>query len=114
MERFSALIGFVGILAIAFLLSTNRRAIRWKTVFWGLTLQILTAIAVLKGTLIAGAFGKFMPATSQWIAALIFIVLTVIIVQITKRMEHGTGRKGGRGFYLVVRRVLFLSSNLLA
>ncbi|MEA2344211.1 MAG: Na+ dependent nucleoside transporter N-terminus, partial [Thermoanaerobaculia bacterium] len=32
MERFSALIGFVGILAIAFLLSTNRRAIRWKTV----------------------------------------------------------------------------------
>ena len=55
MERFSALIGFVGILAIAFLLSNNRRAIRWKTVFWGLTLQILTAIAVLKGTQIAHA-----------------------------------------------------------
>jgi concentrative nucleoside transporter, CNT family len=114
MERFSALIGFVGILAIAFLLSTNRRAIRWKTVFWGLTLQILTAIAVLKGTQIAKMFGTFMPPLTQWIASLIFIALTVIIVQISKRMAEGNGRKGLWGFYLVVSAVLFLSYNLLA
>ena len=114
MERFSALIGFVGILAIAFLLSTNRRAIRWKTVFWGLTLQIVTAIAVLKGTQIAKVFATFMPALSQWIAALVFIVLTVIVVQIAKRIEPGTGRKGVWGFYLVVSAILFLSYNLLA
>src|SRR6478609_6753912 len=94
MERFSALIGFVGILAIAFLLSNNRRAIRWQTVFWGLTLQILTAIAVLKGVLIANAFATFMPSISQWIASLIFIALTVIVVQVAKRMEQGGGRKG--------------------
>jgi CNT family concentrative nucleoside transporter len=114
MERFSALIGFVGILAIAFLLSTNRRAIRWKTVFWGLTLQILTAIAVLKGTQIASLFGRFMPATSQWIAALIFIALTVIIVQIAKRIDPGPARNGVWGVYLVVSAILFLSYNLLA
>jgi len=114
MERFSALIGFVGILAIAFLLSTNRRAIRWKTVFWGLTLQILTAIAVLKGTQIARLFGTFMPAISPWIAALIFIALTVIVVQIAKRMAMGTARNGVWGFYLIVSAVLFLSYNLLA
>jgi concentrative nucleoside transporter, CNT family len=114
MERFSALIGFVGILAIAFLLSTNRRAIRWKTVFWGLTLQILTAIAVLKGTQIASLFGRFMPATSQWIAALIFIALTVIIVQIAKRIDPGPARKGVWGVYLAVSALLFLSYNLLA
>src|ERR1700704_5101327 len=114
MERFSALIGFVGILAIAFLLSTNRRAIRWKTVFWGLTLQILTAIAVLKGTQIAALFGRFMPAISQWIAALIFVVLTVIVVQVAKRVSVGGARNGVWGFYLVVSAVLFLSYNLLA
>ena len=114
MERFSALIGFVGILAIAFLLSTNRRAIRWKTVFWGLTLQILTAIAVLKGTWIAQKFGTFMPGISPWIAALIFIALTVIVVQIAKRMAMGTARNGVWGFYLIVSAVLFLSYNLLA
>jgi len=114
MERFSALIGFVGILAIAFLLSTNRRAIRWKTVFWGLTLQIVTAIAVLKGTQIAKLFATFMPAMSQWIAALVFIVLTVVIVQIAKRIDPGTARKGVWGVYLAVSAILFLSYNLLA
>src|SRR5229473_2645085 len=114
MERFSALIGFVGILAIAFLLSNNRKAIRWKTVFWGLSLQILTAIAVLKGTQIAHAFGTFMPAITQWTAALIFIVLTVIVVQIAKRMEQGGGRKGIWSVYLVITAVLFLAYNLLA
>jgi len=114
MERFSALIGFVGILAIAFLLSNNRRAIRWKTVFWGLTLQILTAIAVLKGVLIANAFATFMPSISQWIAALIFIGLTVIVVQITKRMAQGGGRKGVLAAYLVISAMLFLAYNLLA
>jgi len=114
MERFSALIGFVGILAIAFLLSNNRKAIRWKTVFWGLSLQILTAFAVLKGTQIAHFFSSFMPAITQWTAALIFIVLTVIVVQIAKRMEQGGGRKGLWTVYLVVTAVLFLAYNLLA
>jgi CNT family concentrative nucleoside transporter len=114
MERFSALIGFVGILAIAFLLSTNRRAIRWKTVFWGLSLQILTAIAVLKGKEIATAFGRFMPVISPWMASLIFIVLTVIIVQIVKRIDPGSARKSILGVYLVISAVLFLSYNLLA
>src|SRR3954467_5212030 len=114
MERFSALIGFVGILAIAFLLSTNRRAIRWKTVFWGLTLQILIAIAVLKAIPIAHAFGTFMPPLNPWIASLIFIVLTVIVVQIAKRMAEGGGRKALWGVYLVLSAVLFLSYSLLA
>jgi CNT family concentrative nucleoside transporter len=114
MERFSALIGFVGILAIAFLLSTNRRAIRWKTVFWGLTLQILTAFAVLKAIPIAKAFSPFMPAMSQWTAALIFIVLTVIVVQIAKRMAPGGGRTGLWSVYLAISAVLFLAYSLLA
>ena len=114
MERFSALIGFVGILAIAFLLSTNRRAIRWKTVFWGLTLQILTAIAVLKGTQISKAFGTFMPSVSQWLASLIFIALTGIVVQIAKRMKPGPAANGLWTVYLVVSAVLFLAYNLLA
>jgi CNT family concentrative nucleoside transporter len=114
MERFSALIGFVGILAIAFLLSTNRRAIRWKTVFWGLTLQILIAIAVLKAIPIAKAFGTFMPPLNPWVAALIFIVLTVIVVQIAKRMAQGGAKKGLWAVYLVISAVLFLSYSLLA
>ncbi len=40
--------GVVVILGIAYLLSTNRRAIDLKTVVWGLSLQILFALVVLK------------------------------------------------------------------
>ena len=36
------------ILGIAYLFSTNRRAINWKTVAWGVSLQVVFAIIVLK------------------------------------------------------------------
>ena len=48
MERLLSLVGLVVIMGIAYLLSTNRRAIRGKTVFWGLTLQLAFALFVLK------------------------------------------------------------------
>ena len=44
----TGLIGLVVIPLIAFLLSTNRKAIRWKTVGWGFGLQIGFALIVLK------------------------------------------------------------------
>lgn len=48
MARFTGLIGLVVLLAVAYLLSTNRRAIKWRTVLWGLGLQIFFAILVIK------------------------------------------------------------------
>ncbi len=50
MARFSGLLGIAVLLAIAFFFSTNRRAIRLKTVFWGLALQFLFALLVLRTT----------------------------------------------------------------
>ena len=50
MERLLSLVGLAVILGIAYLLSTDRRAIRGKTVFWGLTLQLVFALFVLKTT----------------------------------------------------------------
>mgnify|MGYP003297078694 CR=1 FL=1 len=44
------LFGAVVILAIAVAFSTNRRAINWTTVAWGLSLQIIFALIVLKTT----------------------------------------------------------------
>ena len=55
MERFTGLIGFVAIMLIAYAMSTNRKAIRWRPVAWGLVLQIIVAIFVLKGRAIATA-----------------------------------------------------------
>jgi CNT family concentrative nucleoside transporter len=48
MGRFTGLLGIATMLALAYLLSTNRRAIKLKTVVWGLGLQLLFAIFVLK------------------------------------------------------------------
>lgn len=48
MERFTGLIGVVLIFAIAFLLSNNRKAINYRLVFSGLTIQILLALFILK------------------------------------------------------------------
>jgi CNT family concentrative nucleoside transporter len=46
--RFTGLLGLVVFLSLAYIFSTNRQAIRWKTVVWGLGLQIMFAFAVIK------------------------------------------------------------------
>jgi CNT family concentrative nucleoside transporter len=46
--RFTGLLGLFVFISLAYIFSTNRRAIRWKTVVWGLGLQIVFAFAVIK------------------------------------------------------------------
>jgi CNT family concentrative nucleoside transporter len=50
MARFTGVLGLLAILALAYLFSTNRRAIQLKTVVWGLGLQITLAFLVLRWT----------------------------------------------------------------
>jgi CNT family concentrative nucleoside transporter len=47
-SRLTGLLGLALIIAIGVALSRNRRAIRWRVVAWGLTLQVLFAIFVLR------------------------------------------------------------------
>ena len=48
MERLLSLFGLLVFLGIAWALSTNRKAIRLRTIFWGLGLQFALALFVLK------------------------------------------------------------------
>ena len=48
MPRLQPLVGLIVILSLAYAISTNRRAIDGRTVAWGLSLQILFALLVLK------------------------------------------------------------------
>ncbi|HYL15200.1 MAG TPA: nucleoside transporter C-terminal domain-containing protein [Terriglobales bacterium] len=48
MGRFTGILGLLTMLGLAFAFSTNRRAIRIKTVAWGLSLQFAFAVFVLK------------------------------------------------------------------
>jgi CNT family concentrative nucleoside transporter len=72
------LIGFAGIftfLLIAWLLSHNRRSIHWKTVLWGLGLQWVFAVMVLKGEWVAihMSWIPFPTGTGWAIAALMLV-----------------------------------------
>ena len=48
MGRYTGILGLLTMLAFAYIFSTNRRAIRLKTVAWGLGLQFVFAIVVLR------------------------------------------------------------------
>ena len=66
MERFTGLLGLIAIVGAAFLLSSNRKAIRKEVVFWGLLLQFLFAVLVLKTP-----FGEVFYGISQFVNALL-------------------------------------------
>jgi CNT family concentrative nucleoside transporter len=48
MHRFIGVLGVLVLLGLAYAFSTNRRAIRWKTVAWGLGLQFVLAVFVFR------------------------------------------------------------------
>ena len=48
MARFTGVLGILAVLLAAWLFSTDRRRIRWRTVAWGLGLQITFAFLVLR------------------------------------------------------------------
>jgi concentrative nucleoside transporter, CNT family len=48
MDRWIGVVGLVVLFGIAVLFSTDRRAIRWRTVAWGFSLQIIFALLVLR------------------------------------------------------------------
>ncbi|MGD1105599.1 MAG: nucleoside transporter C-terminal domain-containing protein [Terracidiphilus sp.] len=48
MARFTGILGILAVLLAAYLFSTDRRHIRWRTIAWGLGLQITFAFCVLR------------------------------------------------------------------
>ena len=65
------MIGLLGIaifIGVGFLLSTNKNRIDWKTVRWGLGLQWIFAILVLKGEWLASHLSYFpFPKGMGWV-----------------------------------------------
>ncbi len=101
MSRLTGVLGIVAILLFAFLFSTNRKAIRLRTIFVGLSLQFLFAVLVLrvgigvKAMTVAGdaidrllsysfagsqfVFGEFGAKMSRFGVVFAFQVLPIII-----------------------------------
>jgi CNT family concentrative nucleoside transporter len=66
MGRFTGLLGIIVILAVAWLLSRHKRAIKWRILFWGLGLQFVFAVIVLKTDA-----GKLFQAASVAVTAML-------------------------------------------
>src|ERR1700687_5945493 len=68
MGRFTGVLGLVVILALAYLLSSHRRAIRLRILAWGMGLQFLFAILVLRTDfgLVFQAIGKGVNAMLEY------------------------------------------------
>jgi concentrative nucleoside transporter, CNT family len=50
LARFTGLLGILAVLGAAYLFSTDRKRIRWRTILWGLGLQVSFAFLVLRFT----------------------------------------------------------------
>ena len=48
MARFTGILGILAVLLAAYLFSTDRRKIRWRTIAWGIGLQVTFAFIVLR------------------------------------------------------------------
>lgn len=113
MERLTGLIGFFTILLIAYLMSSNKKAIKWRPVVLGLVLQIVIAICVLKGQEISALLaGVALPLTRVG-AALVFILATIVLILLVRRVPEPV-RRALSIAYGVVSLYLFLTFNLLA
>jgi len=66
MGRFTGLLGLVMILGVAFLFSTHKRAIKLRLIAWGMGLQLLFALLVLKTS-----FGKLFQAIGAGVNAML-------------------------------------------
>ena len=65
LPRLQPLVGLIVILSIAYLASTNRRAIDRSTVAWGLALQVVFALLVLKTAAGQALFGRLGAAVNR-------------------------------------------------
>lgn len=97
-------LGLVVILAIAFALSSDRRRVNWRTVGFGLLLQLVFAVIILKGDDMAGTFAPlgWPKAAFAWVAGLFVKFLAAVEVGATfvfGSLGLPPGAEGSLGFF---------------
>src|ERR1700691_3858548 len=91
MHRFVGILGMLSMMGLAFVFSTDRRAIRYKTVFWGLALQIGFAFLVMRWRYGQIVFAK-LGAGANWLLSFAFYGSTFVFGDLGQKNSP-------RGFY---------------
>jgi concentrative nucleoside transporter, CNT family len=86
MGRFAGLLGIMTMLALAYLFSTDRKAIRLKTILWGLGLQFALAVFVLRFAVGRLIFQKAGDAVNQ-ILGYAFVGSTFVFGELGKKFS---------------------------
>jgi CNT family concentrative nucleoside transporter len=79
MERWISVLGLLTLIGIAYLFSMNRREVNFRTIVWGVSLQLLLAFTLLGSELVSWG-GMFVLA--------FLVVLYVFEEELRKRTEH--------------------------
>lgn len=58
MDYLRGILGIIILVALAFLLSRNKKAVSWRLVIAGITIQLVAGLLILKVPLVAGLFNK--------------------------------------------------------
>ncbi|HAX80493.1 MAG TPA: NupC/NupG family nucleoside CNT transporter, partial [Cyanobacteria bacterium UBA11372] len=67
MERLISVLGLLSFIGIAYGFSVNRKAVRWQPVVWGVALQIIFALLILRTTFGYAIFKFFGDVVSQFL-----------------------------------------------
>jgi CNT family concentrative nucleoside transporter len=105
MHRFVGLFGMIVLMSLAYIFSTNRRAIRTKTVAWGLGLQIVFAFLVMRWEGGRYLFTKAGDAV-KWLLGFSYLGSEFVFGDLGKRGSH-------LGFYFafqVLPTIIFIAA----
>src|SRR3954463_1023732 len=105
MGRFTGLLGLVVILAVAWLFSTHKRAIKLRIIAWGMGLQITFAILVLKTS-----FGKVFQAIGRGVNAMLGYTEAGASFVFGDALGKSTGPYGVIFAFQVLPIVIFIAS----
>jgi concentrative nucleoside transporter, CNT family len=105
MGRFTGLLGLVAILAVAWLLSRHKRAIKWRLLFWGLGLQFVFAVIVLKTDA-----GKLFQAASVAVTAMLGYAEVGSAFVFGDTLGRSSGSMGSVFAFQVLPIIIFIAS----
>jgi CNT family concentrative nucleoside transporter len=123
LDRLRSLVGLVALAGIAWALSTDRRRVPWRVVMWGIGLQLLFALFILKtpagaalfdtaGALVVGLLGFTLDGASFVFGNLVYDTVPVGVVGQGgfDALPNQVARTGAAFAFFVLPTIIFFSA----